>query len=128
MQIDQRSTMYTSFLILSVSLSLSRIIAICNIPVPFSSPRYHASIATRPLFTVFRPVATPRGSPSCQRTSTGMRNLSDASDPISPCPSAGRPPPRAAASSDHPAGRLAPACYRTRPSAGSTPMGKTEWI
>lgn len=106
----------TCLLAFSSNLRSSRIY--CNPTCPI--------LAAIGLVVPFRPVVMPTASPSCQRTSTGMRNLTGASGPISPCPSAGQPPPREAASSDRPAGPSAPACYRTRLSAGSTPTVKNE--
>lgn len=110
MQIDQRLTMYTNFLIHHLSVIHWSCHDLVLIPV---------------YLLLFRSVATPTVSRSCRRTSTGMRNPQDASGPISPCPNAGRPPPRGAASSGHLVGPSAPACCRSRPSAGSTPMERS---
>lgn len=89
---------------------------ICNrLPYQNYPPTHHSPAP-------FKLVAVPTKLRSCRRTWIGRRSPSDASVQKSPYQSAGPRPPKAAASSDLPAGRSTPACCRNQPTTDNKPM------
>lgn len=74
--------------------------------------------------TLFKLEAMPTKLRSYRQTWTGRRSPSDANVQKSPYPSAEPRRPKAAASSDLPAGRSTPACYRNQPTTDNMPMAR----